>query len=329
VTAVLSYRDRRGWTGPELRDTEFPPTRWAVPGLIAEGLNLLVGPPKVGKSYLILDAAVSVASGGVVLGTIPVDQGEVLYIALEDGPRRIKQRIEQLGHGWPEDLHVYTEWSTGRQAVLDVYEWLTDHPAAALVIVDTYGRIKGPAARGGQSSYDTDTAALAGWQTMATSCRVPVVMLHHDRKAGAEDFVDAVSGTHGIAGVADTTILLERTRMESVGTLKITGRDVEEAEYAIRREGFRWELTDGPVRDPNLGDLSARIIAAVARCPAGARSRLLAVQLNEDEPTVRRYLVRLADSGRLVKKDRGLYAVPLSLSVSSVTSVPFHPRGSS
>jgi hypothetical protein len=61
---------------------------------------------------------------------------------------------------------------------------------------------------------------------------------HHDRKAAADDFVDTVSGTHGLAGAADTVIVLTRSRNETSGLLKVTSRDVPEGEYALM-------LTDG------------------------------------------------------------------------------------
>jgi len=69
---------------------------------------------------------------------------------------------------------------------------------------------------------------------------------HHDRKAAAEDFVDSVSGTHGLAGAADTVIVLTRSRHETGGLLRVTGRDVAEGEYALRFvDGSTWDL-DGP-----------------------------------------------------------------------------------
>ncbi|MFI0219744.1 AAA family ATPase [Streptomyces lydicus] len=55
---------RTAWTAAELMDTEFPDPKWAVPSLISEGVNLLAGPPKVGKSWMSLGLGLSVAAGG-------------------------------------------------------------------------------------------------------------------------------------------------------------------------------------------------------------------------------------------------------------------------
>ena len=82
----LSARHRTSWTAADLMATEFPPVRFAVPGLVPEGLMILGGKPKLGKSWLVLGWACAVAAGGKALSARDVDQGEVLYLALEDSP---------------------------------------------------------------------------------------------------------------------------------------------------------------------------------------------------------------------------------------------------
>ena len=65
----------------QLMQNEYPEPKWAVPKLIPEGLTLLVGRPKMGKSWLALSLALEVASGGRALGSIPVKQGKAVYFA--------------------------------------------------------------------------------------------------------------------------------------------------------------------------------------------------------------------------------------------------------
>ena len=90
-------------TGAELDAMTFPPLAWAVPGLVPEGFGLLTGPPKAGKSWLVLDIALGVAAGGRVLGKVRVGRPRpVLYFALEDGERRLQDRARTLlGPGEP------------------------------------------------------------------------------------------------------------------------------------------------------------------------------------------------------------------------------------
>ena len=80
----------------QLMQNEYPDPKWAVPNMIPEGLTLLVGRPKMGKSWLSLSLAIEVASGGRALGSIPVKQGKVVYFALEDNERRLQARCASL-----------------------------------------------------------------------------------------------------------------------------------------------------------------------------------------------------------------------------------------
>src|SRR5262245_2173616 len=73
-----------GITGAALDRKEFPPLKMIVPGLIPEGLTLLAGRLKLGKSWLTMDLSSSVSFSGYVLGSIKCEGGDVLHLALED-----------------------------------------------------------------------------------------------------------------------------------------------------------------------------------------------------------------------------------------------------
>lgn len=89
------------FTAADLMALELPETRWAVPDIVPEGVTLLVGKPKLGKSWLTLGFGVATATGGVALGTKRVEQGECLYLALEDNRRRLQKRLTKLLSGSP------------------------------------------------------------------------------------------------------------------------------------------------------------------------------------------------------------------------------------
>jgi hypothetical protein len=80
----------------ELLDKDLPPICYIIPNLIPEGLTLVAGKGKIGKSWLLLGTCIAVATGGVALGSIEVEQGDVLYLALEDNERRLQSRLNQL-----------------------------------------------------------------------------------------------------------------------------------------------------------------------------------------------------------------------------------------
>src|SRR6266550_8570787 len=135
---------RTSWTAADLMATVFPPARFAVPSLIPEGLTFFAGAPKLGKSWLALGLGIAIASGGRALGTLEVEPGEVLYLSLEDSPRRLQERLVQVlaGDPPPDGLHFETEWPRlGSGGAEQIEEWVGNHPAVRLVVVDVFTRI--------------------------------------------------------------------------------------------------------------------------------------------------------------------------------------------
>ena len=262
----------------------FPPLEYHIPGLIPEGLVLLVGTPKIGKSWLVLAFGLAVAAGGHALGQIPVTPRPVLYLALEDGDRRLQDRCRTLlGEGVP--IPAAFEYLTHVQpgmVLATIAEWMGRRAGEApLLILDTLAKVMPPALQG-ESAYQRDYRVGSGLKWIVDSeAGSSGIVNHHDRKANADDFVDSVSGTHGLAGTADTIAVVARRRHETAGLLSITGRDVVEGEYALQFEtGSSWRL-DGSGLDAaaamaaqrrataGLGDRSIDIVAYVAKHPTG------------------------------------------------------------
>jgi AAA domain/Bifunctional DNA primase/polymerase, N-terminal len=303
--------------GAWLSAQDFPALEYAVPGLIPEGLTLLVGPPKAGKSWLTLNLLLAVASGGVALGKIKAGSPRrVFYLALEDGDRRMQGRCRQLLGGRNDVPALFTYQTRLAGAVVPTMRaWMERHSDTGLIVVDTLGKVMPPSGIG-ESAYQRDYRVGSELKALADEYRgLAVVVLHHDRKATAEDFVDAVSGTHGLAGSADTIAVLARKRQAKEGVLRITGRDVAENEYALTvTSGAMWEL-DGDDLDEaaskaasrtaeqQLGDRSAELLAMVRQ--QGRISSAEAVE--KFGSSAYEYLRRLVASGRIDKAERGWY----------------------
>jgi RecA-family ATPase len=214
--------------GAWLDAQDFPPLVYAVPGLIPEGSGLLVGPPKIGKSWLGLDVTLAAASGGRTLGII-VPRRPVLYLALEDSDRRLQDRCRKLLRGDPIPREFQYLIRVEGPVIDTIASWLDlQHDEPPLVILDTLGKVMPPALTG-ESSYQRDYRIGTTLKRIADEhAGMTLLTNHHDRKANADDFVDSVSGTHGLAGAADTVIVLTRSRHETSGLLRVTGRDVPE-----------------------------------------------------------------------------------------------------
>lgn len=334
---VLETRGRAAgvyFTADELLDTEFPEPRWAVPGLICEGLNLLVGSPKLGKSWLCLGLGVAIASGNKALDKIDVEQGSVLYAALEDTPRRLKNRLETVldGDAAPKGLSITTALPRGQEMVDVVSGWLDAHDDARLVIIDVLRKVTPRS--DGRNSYEADYEAMGALKRLADKHRVAVVAVHHTRKMTDEgDVFNEVSGSTGLTGAADAILIAKRSRNDGAAALHVTGRDILENEYAITFDSNRcaWGLDGMELADAankakvlkasdGVGDRSAAIIRLLEKHPEGLGPTEVGRLLDLPQDQAKTYLKRLQDGGRIAKQQRGKYT-----SVTSVTSVTFAP----
>lgn len=311
--------------GTWLDEQEFPPLRWAVPSIVPEGFGLLIGPPKLGKSWFVLGLALSVAAGGKALGKIDVGHPRpVLYMALEDGDRRLQDRARTLLHdeSIPPRFQHQTTADPGK--VLPIIEaWLTRHGhLQPLILLDTLGKVMPPALPG-EGAYQRDYRVGSALKRLAD--RHPgttLLVVHHTRKAASEDWMDSTSGTNGLNGSADFTIALTRTRNETDALLKVTGRDVFEAEYSTTTSGGTWELNGNDLAEAadaakkekvtvGLGDLSTRVATLVNNSRNGVRAKDVAHALDIEEKDAGTYLLRLERSQRIHRIERGLYGPKL------------------
>ena len=215
---------------------QFKEPKWAVPQIVAEGLTILAGKPKTGKSWAALDFAVAVSGGYSALGNVECQQGDVLLLALEDNDRRLHQRLKAVLQGQPAPaaLQIATQWRRADAGGLDdLQSWLGSHSRARLVVIDTLQMIRGQRGKN-DAIYADDYAAVGKLKALADAATVPFVVVHHLRKESAGDPLESVSGTAGITGAADTILVLKREPKDSFGLLYVRGRDVPENEIAMQ-----------------------------------------------------------------------------------------------
>jgi hypothetical protein len=297
--------------GAWLDNQQFRPLQYAVPGIIPEGQGILAAPPKIGKSWLACGIALACATGTTALGAIKVAKCPVLYLSLEDGPRRLQSRCRRImcGEPIPAGIHFITK-ADPVQVVPMIGEFTRrHHDDKPLVIVDTLGKIRA----GAGGSYQADYAMMGDLKTLID--KIPgatLLVVHHTRKARAADFIDSVMGSQGIAGAADFVLVLKRRRNASEAVLQVTGRDVREAEYALTVEDGVWALatTAASAGTGRLGDRALEILAFVnsrtQTTPADVTN-----QFALDPKRAGEVLGRLCGSGAIGKLNRGVY-VPAS-----------------
>lgn len=299
-------------TGEWLDGRRFPPVEYVVPRIVAEGFTLLVGPPKIGKSWWTLALVLAAGSGDRFLRQ-QLDQRPVLHLALEDGDRRLQERSRQLrgASPLPRAWQYATEIPAGVSVLEMIEAWISTlaPDAKPLVVVDTLGRVR-PPQRPTESMYDYDYRIGAALKRAADARPgAAIVVVHHDRKADSGDWVETVSGSNGLTGSADAVVLLRRDRGAAEGLLQITGRDVPDGEFALTFEDGFWDLAGddlttageraGSVKaGMGKGDTVTKVVLHLAVNP-GSTPKQIADGLGLAATTVRQTLSRLAREGRV------------------------------
>lgn len=311
------------FTASDLMKTVFPEPKWAVPGLVAEGLNLLVGSPKLGKSWLCLGLGVAVASGGTALGKVPVEKGSVLYAALEDTPRRLQGRLKIVlaGSPVPDGLHITTSLPRGQDMIDLVSEWLAVHSDARLVIVDVLRKVT-PRTAGGSNAYEADYDAMGQLKNLADRHGVAVIGVHHTRKMPDEgDVFNEVSGSTGLTGAADAILVAKRARNTAEAVLYVTGRDITEQEYGLswQPETCSWCLTDEPAIIATMGSTRRKILFWLSE-HEGDTPTQIAVGTSISLGTVKQTVRRMTDDDQLDTDGEGHYFPRKPLSPESPVS---------
>jgi hypothetical protein len=298
------------FTADELWDMEFPPVSWIVPDYITPGLTLLVGAPKLGKSWLALDVCNAVAQGGFTLGDRHCQQGAVLYAALEDNPRRLKDRLHKVcGRKPGKAFSVWTEMRMIDDGGLDdLRRWIeaADHPR--LIVIDVLNKVRSAQGRN-EAPYAYDYRSVTPLKDLADEFGLAIVVIHHTRKADAGDKLEKVSGTNGLTGAADTTIILDRDG-EGV-TLLGRGRDIEEFETALefQKDNCRWRVL-GEAAEVRRSDERKLILDALVTATEPMGSRDVADVTGQTDGNVRRLLAKMVRDGEVEKVKRGLYIYP-------------------
>ena len=229
-----------------LLSTPMSKTMFIVDGLISQGVNVISGASKIGKSWLMLWLGLQVAQGNSIWG-LPTLQCDVLYMSLEDTQRRIKDRLYNLTDSAPDNLYfAVTSGLIGGGLEEQITDFLTEHPATKLVIIDTLQKVrdsKGSAGKAGM--YGNDYDDISSIKRIADGFNIAILLVHHLRKLqDSDDPFNDVSGSTGIIGAADTNFILRRKRSENAATLLVSGRDVEYQELTLQFNDLVWELVE-------------------------------------------------------------------------------------
>ena len=234
-------RDLITKTSEEIMTTLYKPTVFAVDGLLAQGLFILAGSPKVGKSWFALELCLSVAKGEKIFDR-ETSQGSVLYFCLEDSYPRIQSRLYELTDEPSDRLFFSLKADTiGGGLEEQIIRFKSEHDDLRLIVIDTLQMVHNET----ESSYGSDYAEIVPLKNLEEQFGITIVLVHHLRKAADSDPFNMISGSTGLSGATDGQLVLKKDkRCGGQAVLYVTGRDVEDQELPLTKCGARWVLAD-------------------------------------------------------------------------------------
>ena len=232
-------------TAEQLQRAPYSPVPFLVDELIPEGLHILAGAPKIGKSWLALWLCLCI-SQGQPLWNFATTQGEVLYLSLEDSFQRIQTRLFDLTEDAPPTLHFAIMADTLKRGLeQQIEQFLTEHPTTKLVVIDTLQCVRGT---GSDSNlYANDYQDIGLLKKLADNQHIAILLIHHLRKLHDDDPMNMISGSTGLSGAADSTFVLQKSsRLANIASLHCTGRDIPDRTLKLEfgEEDHVWKLLE-------------------------------------------------------------------------------------
>ena len=232
-------------TAEQLQSAPYSPVPFLVDELLPEGLHILAGAPKIGKSWLALWLCLCV-SQGQLLWNFAVTQGEVLYLSLEDSYRRIQSRLFDLTEDAPPTLHFAIMADTLKHGLeQQIEQFLNEHPNTKLVVIDTLQRVR--SAGGDSNLYANDYQDVGLLKQLADKHHIAILLIHHLRKLHDDDPMNMISGSTGLSGAADSAFVLQKNaRSANAASLHCTGRDIPDRTLKLEfgEEDHIWKLIE-------------------------------------------------------------------------------------
>ena len=238
--------------GETLMDMRIKPISFCIDSLLPQGVSILCGAPKIGKSWLVLDWCVRIAKGEEVWG-FKTTIGTTLYLCLEDNLSRIQQRLNEI----TDEVSCNVFFATSSCSMSDglpeqIEMFVAEHNDTVLVVIDTFQMIRN---KNKDSTYANDYQEIEELKRLTDKLKISLLIVHHLRKQGDNDPLNKISGTTGISGAVDTTLILDKSkRSQNNATLICTGRDIEyrELELNFSKDNHIWDLISDSVESPEM-----------------------------------------------------------------------------
>jgi hypothetical protein len=312
-SAAASDEDWHGqvFDGRAIHAKQFPLRPAIVEGILPIGPTIIHGLPKTKKSWFSMNVAYSVACGGMALGHLPAQRGEVLYIDLEMDEELENERLKTLypTSAPPEGVKFVFNWPTIEGGALfnRLDNYLRARPYTRLVVIDTLVRVFPDETREG---YRQDAKLIDPFVQFCKGRGIGILMIYHSRKLGGSgDPILGASGSTGITGSVDTVLELRNDENDpSKGLLLRRGR-------RIRDDGklhLKWDVQlGGWAINQKAGQLTPERMALleILQEHGPLTPQKIAALLDRPAPSVRRLCQDMHQCGQLINM-QGIYASP-------------------
>lgn len=292
---------------------KFEQEPFVIDQVLPQGTMIITGKPKTRKSWLALNFAWAVASGGKALGKFDAVRGDALYIDLEMGGKRLHKRLHVVSPDIepPKGFHFATHWPRiGEGFETWLRDYMRGHPFTRLVVVDTLVGIRATRKRY-EDPYEADKAFSQTLTNLCHEFRIAMLLIHHSRKADGSDITDDASGSTGLVGGVDNYGALRLHRQEKgAGQLLLTGRDIEiDGDLSLRWDArlAQWNVVEES-QEERLSPERRDVLSLLTERP-GLKPKEIALILKRDEPGTRRLLVGMLAAGLLTNAQGGYWYV--------------------
>lgn len=234
-------KELKMYSSEYIMNTPMKPIEYCVDGLISQGLFVLAGAPKVGKSWLALDMCLSIAKGEKVLGKETLC-GHAVYLSLEDSLIRLQNRLYELTDEPSDNLNFAIMAESISNGLPEQIEYCRKRfDDLKIVVIDTLQKVRNES----ESSYSSDYKELSVLKSLADKLGIAIVLVHHTRKCADSDPFNMISGSTGLSGCVDgSMVLIESKRGSRKAKLYCVGRDIENQEINVVFESSRWKVSD-------------------------------------------------------------------------------------
>lgn len=301
------------FSADELWKTDLPDIQWIIPNFLGEGLSIIAGNPKTGKSWWALNLAAAVASGTNFLGMDIPEALNVLYLALEDGKYRLKTRLQMINElvQNKDKLLMSLDFGDMLHGGLENLEKFIVEKKLKLIIIDTWFKFRGIVHMGANTNaYEKDYCTLAKIKEIADKQHVCILLIHHMKKGKEDNIFLEMSGSAGYAGASDAMYILEQ-HDSFTKRLVFTGRDIIEGEMYITMDEnciYHYDNTEPePTPFDTLSPEKRQIAEIFKNTGEQYNCKQIAHMTHKKEGTVRQHLSGLTQAGFLKKIKTGIY----------------------